>query len=251
VRDLLVERDGLPPEKIRVIYNGVDVDRFASARGDRKKLLPGTTTDSKIIAVVANMHSRLKGHASLVRAAGSVCRKVPDILFLLIGEGQEKPNLEEEIKKAGLEKHFLFLGRRHDIPELLACCNMFVLPSETEALPNCVLEAMAAGLPVVATSVGGIPELIEDGHNGLLVPPKNPQALAEAILCVLSDSELAIRVARDGQRRMEQEFGFDRLTSEFAQVYKCDSGKDSGGSATASKRVSRPFGPASVKDHGL
>jgi glycosyltransferase involved in cell wall biosynthesis len=219
VRDLLVEKDGLPLEKIRVLYNGVDLGRAAGAPREAKGVLAGLGSRSKRIAVVANMHSPTKGHASLVVAAKSVCREFPDVVFILIGDGRERPKLERQVHEAGLENNFLFLGHRSDIPHLLACCDFSVLPSETEALPNAVLEAMAAGLPVVATCVGGIPELIEDGENGLLVPPQNSQALAAAISRLLRDRLLAARLAHSGQERMRTRYGFDRLIGELGQLY--------------------------------
>jgi L-malate glycosyltransferase len=220
VRQLLVERDGLPPEKIHIIYNGVDVDRFASARPDRERFLGSVGSDSKLIAVVANMYSRVKGHACLIEAARIVCRAVPTAKFVLIGDGAERSKLEQQVTEAGLEKDFLFLGHRQDVPELLACCNLSVLPSEAEALPNSLLEAMAAGLPVVATRVGGTPEIIVDGVNGLLVPPQDPQALAQAMLHILQDADVARRLSRSGQEKMRTHFGFDRLVAELEELYR-------------------------------
>src|SRR5437879_1185104 len=136
VRDVLVKRDGLPPEKIRVIHNGVDLDRFASARRDREGLFPGVGNSSKLIAVVANMHSRVKGHACLIAAACTVCREVPEAIFILIGDGKERTKLAQQVREAGLEESFLFLGFRDDVPELLAGCDLAVLPSASEGLPN-------------------------------------------------------------------------------------------------------------------
>jgi glycosyltransferase involved in cell wall biosynthesis len=219
VRDLLVQRDGLPEEKIRILYNGVDVDRFGTARRDRQALLPAVESRTKLIAVVANMYVPGKGHAYLIAAAAQICREFPEIIFLLIGDGPERSKLEQQVRKAGLQKNFLFVGRRKDVPELLACCDLSVLPSEAEALPNSVLEAMAAGLPVVATRVGGIPEIIQDGENGLLVPPQNSQALAEAVIRLLEDSDLAQRLATAGQKRMRTQFSFDRLLGVLEQLY--------------------------------
>ena len=219
VRDLLAQRDGLPAEKIRVLHNAVDVDRFASAKRDREHLFPGTNADSKMIAVVANMYSRVKGHTSLISAASSVCRDVPEAIFVLIGDGKERPNLERQVRQAGLEKNFLFLGSRSDVPELLACCDLFVLASEAEALPNALLEAMAAGLPVVGTCVGGIPEIITNGVNGLLVPTKGPHALAEPILRMLQNPQFAKKLSQAGQETVRTHFSFDRLLVELEQLY--------------------------------
>ncbi len=219
VRDLLVQRGGLPPEKIRVLHNAVDVGRVASAPRDRDRLFPDIGSQSKLIAVVANMYSRVKGHTSLISAAPHVCRDIPGAIFVLIGDGEERLNLEKQVRQAGLEKNFLFLGHRSDVPELLACCDLSVLPSEAEALPNSLLEAIAVGLPVVGTCVGGIPEIIMDGVNGLLVPPKNPQALTEAILRILQDPHFAKKLSRGGQEMIRTHFGFDRLLAELEQLY--------------------------------
>jgi glycosyltransferase involved in cell wall biosynthesis len=219
VRDLLVQRDGLPPEKIRVLHNAVDVDRFATAQRDREHLFPGTGPRSRLIAVVANMYSRVKGHTYLISAASTVCQDIPEAVFVLIGDGKERRNLEQQVRQAGLEKNFLFLGSRSDVPELLACCDLFVLPSEAEALPNALLEAMATGLPVVGTRVGGIPEIITDGVNGLLVPTKNPPALAEAILRILQNPGFAKQLSQAGQEMVRTHFGFDRLLAELEQLY--------------------------------
>ncbi len=219
VRKLLVERDGLPPQKVRVIHNAVDVEQFVGARRDKKTLLPGIGANSKLIAVIANMYSPVKGHDHLIAAACTVCRIEPEAIFLLIGDGPERPKLEQQVAAAELRKNVLFLGRRKDIPELLACCNLSVLPSEAEGLPNALLEGMAAGLPVVATRVGGIPEIIEDGINGLLVASRVPHALAGAILRILQDSNLATRLAQAGQKRMRTHFSFDRLMAELEQLY--------------------------------
>jgi glycosyltransferase involved in cell wall biosynthesis len=219
VRDLLARRDSLSPEKIQVLNNAVDVDRFATAQGDREHLFPGAGSHSKLIAVVANMYSRVKGHTYLISAASTVCRDIPEAIFVLIGDGKERPNLEQQVRQAGLEKNFLFLGSRGDVPELLACCDLFVLPSEAEALPNALLEAMAAGLPVVGTRVGGIPEIIRNGVDGLIVPAKDPHALAEAILRILQNPRFAKQLSQAGQEMVRAHFDFDRLLAELEQLY--------------------------------
>lgn len=219
VRDLLVQRDRSPKEKIHILHNGVDVDRFGGARRDRQALLPAVGSGSKLIAVVANMYIAGKGHPCLIAAAAPICRKFPQAIFLLIGDGPERAKFERQATEAGLQKNFLFLGRRKDVPELLACCDLSVLPSEAEALPNSVLEAMAAGLPVVATCVGGIPEIIQDGENGLLVPPQDSEALTNAVIRILQDPDLAKKLGTAGQTRMRTQFGFDRLLQSLEQLY--------------------------------
>jgi glycosyltransferase involved in cell wall biosynthesis len=220
VRERLVGREKLAPARVRVIYNAVDVERFACAPRNRAKLLAHIAERSKVIAVLANMYSPVKGHAGLVSAARIVRQSEPDAVFVLIGDGPERPGLESQVRRAGLEKNVLFLGRRTDVPELLACCDLSVLPSEAEAFPNALLESLSAGLPVVATDVGGNREIVENGTNGLLVPPQNPEALAAAVLLLMRDSRLRQRLAGAGQNYVRTHFSFDRLIAELDQLYK-------------------------------
>lgn len=219
VRDLLLERDGVPARKVRVLHNAVDAGRIAGVRQFRERSLPDIQPSPKLIAVVANMYSAVKGHTHLIAAAGTICRLQPETFFLLIGDGPERPRLEEQVRARNLERNFLFMGRRTDVAELLACCDLSVLPSEAEALPNALLEAMACGLPVVATSVGGVPEVIENGLHGLLVPPRDPEAIAAAVLRVLSDPCLAMMLGRAAQQRIRARFSFDRLMTELHGLY--------------------------------
>lgn len=220
VREKLAGGDKLAPEKIRVVYNAVDVDRFAGARRNRAKLLPNIAEGAKVIAVLANMYSRVKGHACLISAARIVCASRPDVFFLLIGDGTERAALEAQAREAGLDNNVVFAGRRTDVPELLACCDLSVLPSEAEAFPNALLESMSAGLPVVATAAGGSTEIIHNGTNGLLVPPGNPEVLAAAILRVIRDPRFAKKLARAGQDDMRAYLSFERLLEELDQLYK-------------------------------
>jgi glycosyltransferase involved in cell wall biosynthesis len=220
VCDLLVSREGIRRDKIRVLHNGIDIDQFGKARASKATALSAIRKHSMLVAVVANMYSPVKGHATLVTAASEVCRHFPDVGFVLIGDGDERSKLEHEVKAAGLEESFLFLGSRRDVPELLACCDISVLPSESEGFPNAILEAMAARLAVVATSVGGIPEIVENEVTGLLVVPRNSAALSTAILRLLKDQELRSRLADAGHRRVAECFSFDRLVSSLGALYK-------------------------------
>ena len=219
VCDFLVEKDSFDPELIRVIRNGVDCDRFTTVRADRQGLFPDLGTRGPLIAVVANMNVETKGHADLIRAAVEVSREFGEAKFLLVGDGPERTRLEAMTAELGLSNTVLFLGRRNDVPDILACCDLFVLPSWAEGLPNSVLEAMAAGLPVVATRVGGIPEIIDDGASGLLVAPRDSHALAVATLQVLGNEELAKRLGQAARDRARTKFSFDRLLSDLDDLY--------------------------------
>jgi glycosyltransferase involved in cell wall biosynthesis len=118
-----------------------------------------------------------------------------------------------------LGRHFLFLGRRDDVPRILACCDIAVLPSRAEGLPNAVLEYLAAGLPTVASRVGGNAEILEDGRTGLLVPPQDSTALAEALLHLLRDPEFAARLGKNGREYVASEFSVQRMVANTDQLY--------------------------------
>ena len=215
----LVSIDKVDPNCIRVMRNAVDFDRFANCSANRKESFPKLDREHKLVAVVANMNGPTKGHYYLIEAARIICPVVRAARFVLIGDGPESSRLLHQVKQLGLEENFLFLGRREDVPELLSCCDLFVLPSTAEGLPNAILEAMAAGLPVVSTGVGGSAEIVTHGVNGLLVPPRDPNSLAVAILRLLQDSELARRLARAGKQQVHDQFTFNRLVRELEGLY--------------------------------
>jgi glycosyltransferase involved in cell wall biosynthesis/serine acetyltransferase len=220
VRNYLIQKDGFRASSIKVIRNGVDIERFSNIPRNRQHLYPGFGSDEQLVAVVANMNVKGKGHMDLVEAACAVCRGISMTRFLLIGDGVERRALEAKVQNLGLSDSVLFLGHQSDIPELLACCDLSVLPSWSEGLPNVVLESMAAGLPVVATSVGGTIEIIEHEMNGLLVPPHNPSALAEAVMRILQDKDLANRLARSGREWVEAHHGYARVLNELKLLYE-------------------------------
>lgn len=213
-------RDGFPPDKIHVVYNGIDREKFAQTAGDRKLLLPGLTANHKLIVMVANMHIGVKGHSDLIEAARTIHEACPEARILLAGDGEMRPFFQDQVKAAGLEEMFMFLGHRTDIPGLLACCDIGVLASRSEGLPNAVLEYMAAGLPVVATTVGGLPEIIEDETSGLLVPPEDPAALCTAIVRLLMDEQLRKRLGTAGRERVVAQFNFANVMANLRQLYR-------------------------------
>jgi len=139
IRDVLLGEDRFDPRKVRVIHNGVDVAKFKSARKDRIRLFPDAG-DGKLVVLVGNMHTDVKGHPWLIAAAPAVLEQSPDTTFVLVGEGEQRSHFEKQVRDLGFLQSFLFLGRRSDIPEILASCDIAVLPSRAEGLPNAVLE---------------------------------------------------------------------------------------------------------------
>jgi L-malate glycosyltransferase len=217
IRDGLIEQDHLPPDKVCVVYNGVDLERFR-VPADRSQIFPGSD-GTKLIVLVGNMITDVKGHGILISAALEIVRTHPQTQFVLVGDGAKRGEFEQHVKDSGLQSNFLFLGRRSDVPAILAGCDIAVLPSLAEGLPNAVLEYLAAGLPVVASALGGNLEIIQDGTTGLLVPPQDSQALAAALIRLLSDATLAARIAGAGRDYVEQNFSFDRLVADMEKLY--------------------------------
>lgn len=217
IRDGLIEQDHLPPDKVCVVYNGVDLERF-SAPADRANLFPGSE-GKKLIVLVGNMITDVKGHQVLISAAPDVVKAHPQTQFVLVGEGIKRAEYQQRVKDLGLQANFLFLGRRNDVPAILSCCDIAVLPSLAEGLPNAVLEYLAAGLPVVASGLGGNLEIIQDGTTGLLVPPQDSRALAAALITLLTNDGLAARIASSGREYVERHFSFERLVADMDKLY--------------------------------
>lgn len=215
VRSRLCGDLGVAEEKVRIVHNGISLPDLTSQPSDalRRDLAEGR--DRKLILTPARLHSQ-KGHAYLLQAAVNV----PGALFLLAGEGPERGSLEEQARHLGIEDRVRFLGHRADIPDLMSVCDMVVLPSLFEGLPLSVLEGMSFAKPIVATSAGGTDEAVVDGMTGLLVPPRDPAALAAAINTTLNAPDLASRFGSAGRRRVEQEFSVSRMVRGVTENYE-------------------------------
>ena len=161
-----------------------------------------------------------KGQRHLIDAARRVVRELPDVRFLIVGEGELRPALERQVRDLGLERHVLLPGFRTDVLGLQKALDVFVMSSITEGLGSAMLDAMACGRPVVATRTGGIPEAVHDGVNGLLVPPHDDAALAAAIVRLLQDDALRERLGGAARQRIVNEFSVDRMVANTLDVYR-------------------------------
>lgn len=211
----LVERLGWPEEKIEVVYNAVDVGRVevAAPPGLREQL--GGSETRPLVLTPARLDAQ-KGHDVLFEAIA----RVPDAVFVLAGEGPERERLEALAARLGIAERVRFLGRREDVPQLLATCDVFALPSLYEGSSLAVLEAMAAGAPIVSSAIGGTDELIEDGRSGLLVPPGDAEALAAALRRVLGDPELRKGLAAKARERVEDGLTREQMAARVSGVYR-------------------------------
>jgi L-malate glycosyltransferase len=199
----------VPERKVAVIPNGLEVQNFRS-RTPRQSL--------RKVIVVANLRQE-KGHNVLMDAAVKVLRRYPDATFEIVGDGPEFDRLLARSNALGLTNSFSFLGHREDVPARLAEADLFVLPSRSEAFPGAVLEAMAAGLPVIASGVGGILELVDDERTGLLTPPGNADALADRLCRLMDDPELGSRLGEMARARVTARYSFDRMIAAFEFLY--------------------------------
>jgi len=161
-----------------------------------------------------------KGQRHLIEAASIVIQKVPDARFVIAGEGELREALEQQIKHLGLEKHVLLAGFRPDVLSVHKAFDIFVMSSVTEGLGTSILDAMASGKPVVATAAGGIPEIVRDGRTGLLVPPRDHDAMAAAIVKLLRDEPLRRRMGAAGLSLANARFSAERMVRETLEVYQ-------------------------------
>lgn len=235
IRDILVQ-DGIPKARIVVVHDGIDVERathLAPVDIHAEFWFPkGAPVVVNVGALVAH-----KGQRFLVEAMAAVRRRVPDAQLVIFGEGDLREPLTRQIKDLGLEKHVVLAGFREDVLAVTKSADLFVMSSVTEGLGSAVLDAMAMGLPVVGTRAGGIPEVIEDGVTGALVPPGEADALADAIVEMLERSDASARMREAGQARVRKEFGVDKLVEGTLAAYRRVTGRDTAAARTASHPV--------------
>ncbi len=219
LKQFIVQKVGVPSDRIKVLYNGVEVPS-SPIRADidacRNELgLPG---NDRIVGVVGNLYP-VKGHQYLIDAMPAVLEKCPNTSFVFAGRGQLETALKEQVSRLGLDKRVHFLGLRQDIPRILALLDVFVLPSLSEGLSMAILEAMMAGKPVIATRVGGNPEIVVDGETGLLVPSKDSPPLAASLIKLLTNTPQATQFAQNGKRRAEDQFSLQTMVSAYQSLY--------------------------------
>ena len=229
VRRWSIER-GLPAEKLVAIPNGIDCTRPAAPPAGLRREL-GLADDAKIALFVGRLH-RQKGPDLLLDAAVRLRQRLPGLHFVLAGDGPMAGKLADDAERAGILPQFHLLGRRDDVLRLMADADLFVLPSRWEGMPNAVLEAMAAGLPVVAADVGGCGELVVNGTTGILAAPEDAQQLADAIAKIAADPALAERMGGAGRERACGEFTVERMVRANEELYERVMGGRPGDAAT-------------------
>lgn len=216
----MIEVNRFPPEKIVSIPTGVDMERFNPDRvkeNIREEL--GIDQDAPLVGNISIIRTE-KGYPYFLEAAQEILKVKPKTKFLIVGHEPKGDTLAQAVKRQGLEGEVIMPGLRKDIPQVLATLDVFVLSSLREGVPQGVTQALAMEKPVVATNVGGIPEIVKNNQTGLLVPPTNSRALARAILELLEDREKAERLGRNGRKLIEEKFSQETMIEKIEDLYR-------------------------------
>lgn len=216
-RDLIAS--GAPARDVEVVHSGIDTDAHAPRDRAACRRMLDLPPDRPVLLVPARLHP-MKGHVDLIAALPRVLQGLPATLTLLAGDGPLRAELPALVRAAGLEEAVRFLGRRSDIPLLMGAADVVVLPSRVEGLPSAMLEALCGERPVVATAVGGVPEVMVDGLGGWVVPPREPAALARALLAALADPAGAGERARSGHALVLRDFRARDTAMRLERLYR-------------------------------
>lgn len=211
----LLELVRLDPMSVHTIYNGIDVDRFhdSKVKAQRREIRASLGANGvDFLILLLSVLRQGKGHDVLLRVWPSIRKRNPQAKLVIAGGGEMRLKLQSQARTLG--DSVLFLGPRSDVPLLLAACDLVVLPSGSEALPTVIMEAAAAGKAVIATGVGGVPELVENGKTGILVPPDDEESLANAIGQVMSDPDRLRRMGEEAERKAVQQFSQDKQVEQ-------------------------------------
>lgn len=207
-------------EKITIVPLGFDLEPFLVShthQGEFRREM-GLSDEIKLVGIVGRIFT-IKNHAMFLESAAQISAREPTARFVIVGDGVLRPALEQQARRLGIADRVLFTGWRRDLPRIYADLDLLVVSSDNEGTPVSAIEAMASSCPVVATRVGGLPDLIADRKTGILVPPRQPEALTNAVLCLLHDPQIARELGRNGRDSVRHRFTVQRLLSDTDDLY--------------------------------
>ncbi|CAG1003993.1 N-acetyl-alpha-D-glucosaminyl L-malate synthase [Methanosarcinales archaeon] len=221
-KESLMKNYKLPKNKIKVIYNCIDIEHITNynrdiARELKKQFL---ISDSAIVFGTIGRLSPQKGHEYLINASKIVIKEIPQSLFLFVGKGENKDQLIQKINDYNLSEYYRLVGYQENLSDIFTLIDIFVLPSISEGFPFVILEAMAANKPVIATNVGGIPEIITNNINGILVESRDPDALAKAMIMLAKDTKKRNHIAEMGCKKIRENFSLEKMILATKEIYK-------------------------------
>jgi glycosyltransferase involved in cell wall biosynthesis len=214
-------RGKIQPSKIITLHNGIDILKFTNIPEEKRKNIRELHTlpsDGKIILTVAVLREK-KGIQYFLSALPEILSEHPKTYYLIVGDGEYRQNLEQIVKDKSLQKNVLFAGHKTNVPEYLAACDLFVLPTLIDAFPTVLLEAMAAKKPIIASNVGGVPEIIEDEFSGLLVSPTDSDQLKKSCNLLLSNPQKADYLAENGHKIALEKFSINKQVEQLVKIY--------------------------------
>jgi len=220
-RNVAINDEKINPEKVVTIFNGIDIDRYqTNIDVASKKREIGLSDDDFVIGIVARL-SPEKDHNTLFEAFRIVLDSInQNVKLVIVGDGILREEFEQKAKSISISNKTIFLGERYDVPELLAIFDLFILSSITEGISLTLLEAMATGLPVVATNAGGNAEIVLDNQTGFIVPPKDPNRMAEAIMTIIKNNDMANQMKERGKDRVSKKFNLETMRDQYEQIYQ-------------------------------
>lgn len=222
VRQALIDNEGLPANRVEVVYNGVDLQSLAGGNSSLRDSLRSSFgfTEQDFVAIqVARLHE-LKDHLTAVATIDAAQKQNENIKLLIVGEGDQRDAIQTEVQRLDLGQHVVLAGNRADIPDLLRAADCFLMTSISEGIPLTIIEAMAANLPVVSTAVGGIPEMIEHGKSGFLAKAKDSNSLAQHLVNLAQDDVLRTEIATAGNQQAHAGFSLESMLNGYAAIYK-------------------------------
>ncbi|AGA26786.1 glycosyltransferase [Singulisphaera acidiphila] len=221
VRRGLIDKEGFSAGRVQVIYNGIDLSPYAGEAPDREVVRReiGVAPGDLLVAHVARLEA-IKDHGTAIRTLEQLIRIQGNARLVIVGDGPEAGRIEAMIRDRGLEAHVRMLGHRLDVPKLLRAADLALLTSVSEGIPLSLIEAMAAGLPVVSTRVGGVPEVVEEGRTGFLAPAGDSVTLAGHLALLAGDRDLRTRLGRAGRERVWAMFSEDQMVASYIQIYR-------------------------------
>ncbi len=224
IRDNLLATHPLRPERVKVVHQGVDLRRFCVPASERRRVRQefGFAESSLVVGTIGRLEPG-KGHLEFLRMAAEVARQVPESAFLVVGAATRGEEFRAEpihrlAAELNLGPRLVFAGFRHDVPAVLAAMDVFAFPSRAEAFGLVLIEAMAAGVPVVSTASDGVLDIVVDGHSGLLVPPQDVEGLTKAVLRMLREPELRRSLATAGRQRVERLFTVEHMLTQVEDL---------------------------------
>ena len=221
IKESLVKREKIPDKKIQIIYNGLDLNKFDSGRGNKDQIREnlGVLNGNLVIGIIGRL-SKEKDHLTFLNAAKQIISTTPRVNFIIVGDGHLRKELEDISINLGIKDSVIFMGNTSNVSDVLIATDILVSASLYEGCSNAILEAMATGLPVVATKVGGNKEIVTDGITGILITPQDPDALAEAVLSLLKNAELMKSMGKKGRERIEADFILSKMVKNTEEVYE-------------------------------